>query len=110
MSQAGRYAHQQNQKRHAQRTVNQPRRAPIETIESATWLTDTMEQCRELAASLGNEWSIGDLAAIQQVSLEEAERRLRKLSGLGFLKMTAAWAAGKFNGFRFGMVNVNLPR
>lgn len=109
MSAAGKYAHFQNQKRHAQRSINQPR-ARVETIESATWLSGAMGDSRALSAQLNNDWSIQDFADLQGIELEESERRLRKLCSLGFLRIKAQWAGGKFVEYRFGMVNINLPR
>lgn len=109
MSQAGRYAHEQNTKRHAQRSFNQPKRQPAETIETATWMTTTMAECRRLADLTDNVWGIEDLAQAEQVASAEADRRLRKLSSLGFLQMGVERADGKFVRFTFGMVDVNLP-
>lgn len=111
MSQAGRYAHEQNTKRHAQRGFNQPVTRVAETIETATWMSSTMEMCRDLADINGNIWSIEEAVIyMSTVSPTEMERRLRYLSKLGFLKMTAEWQSNKFIGYRFGMVDVNLPK
>lgn len=114
MSQAGRYAHEQNTKRHAQRSFNQPKREPVETIETATWMSQDMDFCRELAARYDNSWSITQFCAHRAiddgVSLAESERRLRYLSKLGFLRMSAHREDGKFVEYRFGMVDVNLPQ
>lgn len=114
MSQAGRYAHEQNTKRHAQRGFNQPRRQPAETIETATWMGPDMDFCRELAARYDNSWTITQFVAHRSiddgVSTSEAERRLRYLSQIGFLRMFAIKDDGRFIDFGFSMVNINLPK
>lgn len=114
MSQAGRYAHEQNKKRHAQRQPGQAARAPMETLETATWMSQTMADCRMLAARYDNLWSIDQFVAHQPigsgVTSEEAERRLRKLATRGFLTMSAPRQDGEFLGFRFRMTDPDLPK
>lgn len=112
MSQAGRYAHEQNKKRHSQRGFNQPVTKVAETIETATWMSSFMEMCRDLADIHDNIWSISDAAVYMSFTGSDAEmeRRLRYLSKLGFLKMTAAWSGSVFQGYRFSMVNPKLPK
>lgn len=114
MSQAGRYAHEQNTKRHAQRGFNQPVTKVAETIETAYWMSPSMDLCRDLATSYDNSWSIDQFVAHHSItiklSMEEGERRLRYLAKLGFLRMSVHRVDGEFKGYRFGMVDVNLPK
>lgn len=114
MSQAGRFAHQQNKNRHAQRTAGVGHTQQADTIETATWLTEDMSFCRELSSRYDNTWTPTQFVAHRDisasVSTEEAERRLRYMSKLGFLQMSVLRKDGKFVAYTFSMVNPNLPQ
>lgn len=110
MSAAGKYAHQQNKNRHAQRTAGVGHTQQADTIETATWLTAGMAGCRVLAAESDNEWRSVSFARWCGITEEEAERRLRYMSKLGFLQMSVLRKDGTFVAYTFSMVNPNLPQ
>lgn len=110
MSQAGRFAHQQNKNRHAQRTAGVGHTQQADTVETATWLTDSMACGRAMARSTDNSWTIAEFAVYAALTHDEAERRLRYMSKLGFLQMSVLRKDGKFVAYTFSMVNPNLPQ
>lgn len=95
MSQAGRYAHAQNKKRH-----NQGKSSSVmlmgDTIETAEWLVSSMELCRSIHSCGHHRWNAAHFAGVADVSVEEAERRLRYMSSLGILHMSRNKTLGQF--------------
>lgn len=105
MSQAGRFAHAQNKKRHSQGGPQLALRQP-ETVATATWLMDSMAVCRALSRIHDNLWVVADFALYSAVDYDEAEYRLRYLSRLGFLRMGYDKEAKRYY---WGMENPKLP-
>lgn len=106
---AKKQAHFIAQERHAQRSTASKTRVP-ETIETETWMTEGMELCRHLSENNDNLWGLYVYQRSMNISEVEADRQLRRLCGLGFLRMGVERADGKFVRFTFGMTDVNLPR
>lgn len=88
MSQAGRYAHEQNKKRHNQGKSASGVLLMGDTIATAEWLSSSMSLCRSIHSCGHAKWNREHFAGVADVSAEEAERRLRYMSQLGFLRMS----------------------
>ena len=108
MSLSGRLAHECNKQRHNQGGSARPRIS--ETIETATWMSDDMELCRHLYDTYTG-WGVTQFLVHRPVgeliSESEAERRLRYLSQLGFLRMSYNKEQLRFE---WTLDNPNLPR
>ena len=96
MSQAGRYAHEQNKKRHNQGKSATGALLLGDTIATADWLTSSMKMCKSIHSCGHTQWNRTHFAGVADVSAEEAERRLRYMSQLGFLRMTRNKALKQF--------------
>lgn len=102
-----RAAHYRAKAKHEQREFEYVAPAPL---DDNAWFSTGTEACRDLAAKQDNVWGISDYATHQALPEVEAERRLRMLSKMGFLRMAAERIDGVFSRYTWSMVDPNLPR
>ena len=104
---ASRAEHFRAKAKHAQRDAGYVKPAPL---DNDSWITAGMEACRKLAGEMDN-ILLYSYALEMDITAEESDRRLRHLSKLGFLKMTAERdEEGNFIRYVWSMVDPNLPR
>jgi hypothetical protein len=101
-----RASHYASKKHHSQRELTYVK---PKAVNDDSWIQEGMFISRTLATEFDNQWGVAEFANRMGITPKEADRRLRILSKMEFLRMSTQRADGQFIRYVWGMENPDLP-